>query len=66
MKLRDKLFEERPDCVRECFLGGCEGCPNHYGYEEHVPCGDVPSNEEMCRACWDRDESECEKGGDEE
>lgn len=61
MKLRDKLFEERPYCVKDIYYGGCEGCPNHYGYEENCPCGDEAANEEMCRECWDRDESEVKK-----
>lgn len=63
MKLRDKLAKEHPEFVKPNYLAGCRGCPNHYGYEEHGPCyfEDIAPNKEMCRECWDRDESEVKK-----
>ena len=48
MKYIEKLKEEHPERVSDEFAGGCEGCPEDYGYEsrdEHCPDG----------KCWERE-----------
>lgn len=42
MKYIEKLKEEHPERVSDEFAGGCEGCPEDYGYEsrdEYCPDG---------------------------
>ena len=33
MTFREKLEEEHPACVEPRFYGGCDRCPDSYGYE---------------------------------
>lgn len=53
MTFREKLMKEHPDKLDNDFVGGCYACPESYGYEKGLPCGN--HNEEKCRACWDRE-----------
>lgn len=50
MTFREKLMQEHPECVCEDFVGGCNGCPEDYGYEPGFDCAVV-----HCHACWDRE-----------
>lgn len=56
MTFREKLMQEKPWAVDDCFDGGCCGCPYRYGYEEAAPdfCQDVIIVD-RCRRCWDRE-----------
>lgn len=52
MTFRERLAKEHPETIQDWADGGCEGCPDDYGY-------DVKINKElctgdMCTACWDR------------
>lgn len=55
MKYIEKLKEDHPECVSDEFAGGCEGCPEDYGYEpssDECPKGlERLSIEEGCRKC---------------
>ncbi len=59
MKYIEKLKEDHPECVSDEFAGGCEGCPEDYGYEpssDECPKGlERLSIEEGCRKCWERE-----------
>lgn len=59
MKYIEKLKEDHPECVSDEFAGGCEGCPEDYGYEpssDECPKGlKRLSIEEGCRKCWERE-----------
>ena len=54
MTYREKLQKEHPDVVDERWLGGCRGCPGHYGYgPEHLSdCGSPDPSK--CAECWDK------------
>lgn len=60
MTFREKLRKEDPNHVDDKkYIGGCEGCPVDYCYEEEIdrPCNGFccfPSTE-LCRKCWDRE-----------
>ena len=63
MTFREKLFQEKPDCVGVDYVGGCNGCPAMYGYEtwgeSRENCdGEEVADEKRCRACWDREMKE--------
>lgn len=59
MKYIEKLKEDHPECVSDEFAGGCEGCPEDYGYESQDDC--CPAGleglgiEVACRKCWERE-----------
>ena len=59
MKYIEKLKEDHPECVSDEFAGGCEGCPEDYGYEsrdEYCPDGlEGLGIEVACRKCWERE-----------
>ena len=57
MKCREILAIEHPICVNPDCGGGCEGCPEDYGYlEEPVYCHDESIDSEVrCTQCWDRE-----------
>lgn len=49
MTFREKLKKEHPEKVYGSAEGGCEGCPQDYGYvKENCPCM-------VCAECWDRE-----------
>lgn len=55
MTFREKLFQEKPDCVGADYVGGCDGCPAMYGYEtwdeSKEQCyGEAVADEKKCRA----------------
>ena len=52
MTYREKLAKEQPECINPDRMGGCEGCPQSYGYESY---GNVDCNNTTCTACWDRE-----------
>ncbi len=53
MTFREKLKKEHPERVNDAwYIGGCNGCPHQYGYEEGTHCSRNYSN---CRECWDRE-----------
>jgi hypothetical protein len=55
---RSLLEREYPKKVGDSWVGGCSGCPHHYGYETNPSwCkGKKAENysEEACKRCWDR------------
>lgn len=60
MTFREKLFQEKPDCVGADYVGGCDGCPAMYGYETREESrencdGEMVADEKRCTACWDRE-----------
>ena len=57
MTFKEKLMLEHPECVREKFTGGCEGCPCDYGYESGRPdiCTPEPCTHDRCAKCWNRE-----------
>lgn len=65
MKLREKLAQERPDCVNENFLGGCCGCPENYGWSSYNYPSCEGGREEICRKCWDQEYIPPEEKSDE-
>ena len=57
MTAREKLAKEHPELVNEKYCGGCNGCPDQYGYLPPPSLCDLfryPS-EENCSRCWDRE-----------
>lgn len=63
MTFREKLQKERPEMISPRNIGGCFGCPIHFGYEHdraNCPCdtndddGYPKPNNDACTACWDR------------
>lgn len=56
MTFREKVTQEQPEMVDECYQGGVAKCPSHYGYEPHAVTNECNGpGEEICRACWDRE-----------
>lgn len=56
MTCREKLMQEHPECVNDCYIGGCDGCPCDRGYmDEPSWCHDKGATEGWCRKCWDRE-----------
>lgn len=59
MKYIEKLKEDHPECVSDEFAGGCEGCPEDYGYESQDDCCTAGLEglgiEVACRKCWERE-----------
>ena len=55
MTYREKLQKEHPECVDECYYGGCSGCPNGYGYGPESCLGKacLGYSKETCTKCWD-------------
>lgn len=57
MTCREKLNIEYPSEVGSSFVGGCCGCPHHFGYldspEYCVP--DTSKAINKCTKCWDRE-----------
>lgn len=59
---RELLVMEHPDKVDACFIGGCAGCPEEYGYEpgNGTEClceknwNTKKSVTQICTECWDR------------
>lgn len=54
MTYRERLQQEHPECVDECYLGGCRHCPDTYGYEQMGTCPYIPDNS-SCKKCWNRE-----------
>lgn len=54
MTCREKLAMEHPDKINPNHSGGCEGCPEDYGYLQtaHDSCDTERPN---CVKCWDRE-----------
>lgn len=54
MTCREKLMKEHPSCVSIQYFGGCEGCPNTYGY---LPRPDYCEfgKRDTCEKCWNRE-----------
>lgn len=58
MTFREKLAQEHPENVDDDYTGGCYSCPSYYGYEGHddgLCLGSGDDDEDMCRACWNRE-----------
>ena len=62
MTFREKLLEDHPACVDPRFYGGCDRCPDSYGYEpRRAGCpreiGKISWRKprERCTACWNRE-----------
>ena len=60
MTFREKLQQELPTFVNEKWWGGCNGCPDTYGYEIESDCIalDDETDEDKkrhCAECWDRE-----------
>ena len=54
MTFKEKLLQEHPEYVRQCYGGGCKGCPAYYGYELRTEKCQV-ANPLKCTACWNRE-----------
>lgn len=57
MTCREKLKSECPEAVDSVYTGGCESCPDRYGYlgePEYCQDKSIP-REERCTRCWDRE-----------
>lgn len=57
MTFKEKLAMEHPDCVNDCYPGGCSLCPDKYGYED---CDSsikncLVNNGKGCDYCWNRE-----------
>lgn len=55
MTFREKLMQEHPELISTRYLGGCKGCPYHYGYEHgrSEKCVGAP-DVYTCAMCWNR------------
>lgn len=55
---RERMKRENPALVSDDLVGGCAGCPHHYGYakKRHPMCGhELPAVQpDICWECWDR------------
>lgn len=54
---RERMKRENPALVGDCFVGGCSGCPHHYGYakQNYLMCAwGSAMGSEACGKCWDR------------
>lgn len=62
MTCRERLQKEHPERISEDFLGGCNGCPQDYGYGATVACiaGQHPDLDRTCAQCWDQEALEPE------
>ena len=49
MTFKEKLKQEHPEMINPHFIGGCQGCPWGYGYEEKHEC------KVDCEKCWNRE-----------
>lgn len=59
MTYKEKLMQERPECVSASYGGGCFGCPDRYGYEAYSDCYENEADDCMtCTECWSREMSE--------
>lgn len=54
MKFREKLAMEHPERVSGRFIGGCDGCPNHYRYEKDEESTKA-CLKHTCEQCWNRE-----------
>lgn len=54
MTLREKLKKEHPEAISDRFVGGCEGCPDHYGYAKRPTYCNGAENT-GCTECWNRE-----------
>lgn len=52
MTFREKLMIEHPERINARCGGGCEGCPQDYGYADDIACRDASIS---CDACWSRE-----------
>lgn len=57
MTLREKLAKEHPKCVGPNFIGGCDRCPDYYGYVGQNLCETAPGEDRntICARCWDQE-----------
>lgn len=59
MTCREKLKNEYPNRVNDVWIGGCQCCPDYYGYLDNPECcdgvKDISDSDMNCRACWDRE-----------
>ena len=57
MTCREKLKIEYPDRINDVWIGGCQCCPNYYGYLDNPEYCDgdktICSSDTKCRTCWD-------------
>lgn len=56
MTCKERLMIEHPEKVDNQFTGGCEACPDNYGYARR-PDKCFPNrrgNDKECAECWDR------------
>lgn len=53
MTYKEKLAQEQPSMIDEECVGGVNGCPHTYGYENYRLC---TSNDDIkCAECWNRE-----------
>jgi len=55
MTCREKLKKEHPSLVANHFYGGCNGCPDDYGYMDVPHFCDCDPVGEKCTKCWNRE-----------
>lgn len=61
MTFREMLKRDHPEEVRATYYGGCFGCPCDYDYCTHEDLKEIckgSPTEEVCRRCWDTEQSE--------
>lgn len=64
MTYREKLKQEFPQFVGDQYTGGCNGCPDDYGYIKDIlmlPCMNKLSSGNIdndCAACWNTEDTE--------
>ena len=55
MTCREKLKLEHPDKVNDGHTGGCEGCPDCYGYLRMPIYCPGDGDTKICTKCWNRE-----------
>lgn len=57
MTFKERLMQEHPEWVGNCYEGGCRQCPSYYGYEtDDESTANCKSNGgNGCRYCWNRE-----------
>lgn len=56
MTFRERLSMDHPECINVHYFGGCQGCPEDYGYSlDSYGQGCNNFGHKGCRKCWDRE-----------
>lgn len=52
MTFKERLAAEHQESLGDCYVGGCNGCPYTYAYEEFF---EKPCSTMSCEECWNRE-----------